>query len=238
MTTDHAEALTWHPERPRFKATRLLLSWLLTAAALWFAAAILPGVDVDTPGGALLMALAIAALNAVLPTSPRRPTASLHGRARLRPRPGAQRGRPQSRKRSRRRHLRRRQLRLGPARGAGRRSGQRGARSHLRYERRRHVHAQGHPADRAQAGRRGANRPAWNHLPRDRRAGSPGAAQSHARRERADDGTLARREVSSPCGMGNRPLVADGCEPGRDPARLERQHLRASGGSRRRPGRS
>ena len=67
MTTDYAEALTWHPERPRFKVSRLLLSWLLTAAALWFAAAILPGVDVDTFGGALLMALAIAALNAVLP---------------------------------------------------------------------------------------------------------------------------------------------------------------------------
>jgi uncharacterized membrane protein YvlD (DUF360 family) len=67
MTTDYAEALTWHPERPRFKVSRLLLSWLLTAAALWFAAAILPGVDVDTFGGALLMALAIASLNAVLP---------------------------------------------------------------------------------------------------------------------------------------------------------------------------
>ena len=67
MTTDYAEALTWHPERPRFKVSRLLLSWLLTAAALWFAAAILPGVDVDTYGGAFLMALAIAALNAVLP---------------------------------------------------------------------------------------------------------------------------------------------------------------------------
>ena len=67
MTADYAETLTWHPERPRFKATRLLLSWLITAAALWFAAAILPGVDVDTYGGALLMALAISALNAVLP---------------------------------------------------------------------------------------------------------------------------------------------------------------------------
>jgi uncharacterized membrane protein YvlD (DUF360 family) len=67
MTADYADALTWHPERPRFKLSRLLLSWLLTAAALWFAAAILPGVDVDTFGGALLMALAIAALNAVLP---------------------------------------------------------------------------------------------------------------------------------------------------------------------------
>jgi uncharacterized membrane protein YvlD (DUF360 family) len=67
MTTEYAEAVHWHPERPRFKATRLLISWLLTAAALWFAAAILPGVDVDTFGGALLMALVIASLNAILP---------------------------------------------------------------------------------------------------------------------------------------------------------------------------
>jgi uncharacterized membrane protein YvlD (DUF360 family) len=67
MTADLADVLTWHPERPRFKATRLLLSWLLTAAALWFAAAILPGVDVESYGGAFLMALAVAALNAVLP---------------------------------------------------------------------------------------------------------------------------------------------------------------------------
>jgi uncharacterized membrane protein YvlD (DUF360 family) len=67
MTADYTNALTWHPERPRFKATRLLLSWLLSAAALGFAAAILPGVDVDTFGGSLLMALVIASLNAVLP---------------------------------------------------------------------------------------------------------------------------------------------------------------------------
>jgi uncharacterized membrane protein YvlD (DUF360 family) len=67
VTADYTEALAWHPERPRFKATRLLLSWLLTAAALWFAAAILPGVDVESYGGAFLMALVVASLNAVLP---------------------------------------------------------------------------------------------------------------------------------------------------------------------------
>jgi uncharacterized membrane protein YvlD (DUF360 family) len=67
MTADYADALTWHPERPRFKVTRLLVSWLLTAAALWFAAAILPGVDVETYWGAFLMALVVASLNAVLP---------------------------------------------------------------------------------------------------------------------------------------------------------------------------
>jgi uncharacterized membrane protein YvlD (DUF360 family) len=67
MTAEYADAVTWHPERPRFKVTRLLLSWLLTAAALWFAAAILPGVDIESYGGAFLMALVVAALNAVLP---------------------------------------------------------------------------------------------------------------------------------------------------------------------------
>ena len=44
-TTEYAEALTWHPERPRFKVSRLLLSWVLTTIALWFAALILPGVS-------------------------------------------------------------------------------------------------------------------------------------------------------------------------------------------------
>jgi uncharacterized membrane protein YvlD (DUF360 family) len=67
MTADYADRVTWHPERPRFKATRVLLSWILTAAALWFAAAILPGVDVETYWGAFLMALVVASLNAVLP---------------------------------------------------------------------------------------------------------------------------------------------------------------------------
>jgi uncharacterized membrane protein YvlD (DUF360 family) len=63
----YADAVTWHPERPRFKVSRLLLAWLLTAFALWFAALILPGVAVENHAGALLMALVVASLNAVLP---------------------------------------------------------------------------------------------------------------------------------------------------------------------------
>ncbi|HET9322819.1 MAG TPA: phage holin family protein [Gaiellaceae bacterium] len=59
--------MTWTPERPRFKPLRLLLSWASTAVALWFAAAILPGVDVADWSGAVLMAVCVAALNAVLP---------------------------------------------------------------------------------------------------------------------------------------------------------------------------
>ena len=89
-----------------------------------------------------------------------------------------------------------------------------------------------------QAGRRGTNRPAWNHLPRDRRTGSPGAPQGHARRERADDGTLARREDSSPRRSGKptsrRRRVR--ARPGSCSARTTTSPR--SGGSRRRPGRS
>jgi uncharacterized membrane protein YvlD (DUF360 family) len=64
---EYGEAVTWHPERPRFKPLRLLLSWVLTAAALWIAAAILPGVDIEGTWGALAVAVVVAVLNAVLP---------------------------------------------------------------------------------------------------------------------------------------------------------------------------
>ena len=63
----YGEAVAWQPERPRFKPLRLLLSWALTAASLWVAAAILPGVDIVGFGGALLVALVVALLNALLP---------------------------------------------------------------------------------------------------------------------------------------------------------------------------
>jgi uncharacterized membrane protein YvlD (DUF360 family) len=44
-----------------------VISWALTAASLWVAAAILPGVDVAGVAGALAVAAVVAALNAVLP---------------------------------------------------------------------------------------------------------------------------------------------------------------------------
>jgi len=63
----YGEAVTWQPTRPKFKPLRVLLSWALTAAALWAAAAILPGVDISGAAGALLVAAVVAVLNAVLP---------------------------------------------------------------------------------------------------------------------------------------------------------------------------
>jgi uncharacterized membrane protein YvlD (DUF360 family) len=65
--TEHGETPTWRPERLRFKPFRLLVSWLLTAAALGVTAWILPGVQIDGAGGALLVEVVVAALNAILP---------------------------------------------------------------------------------------------------------------------------------------------------------------------------
>ncbi len=64
---EHRESLTWKPERIRLKPTRLVVSWLITAASLAVAAGILPGVDITHFGGALVVALVIGALNAILP---------------------------------------------------------------------------------------------------------------------------------------------------------------------------
>ena len=54
-------------ERPKLQPVRLLVAWLLSAAALLVAAWLLPGLAIEGGGGALLAALLIAVLNAVLP---------------------------------------------------------------------------------------------------------------------------------------------------------------------------
>jgi uncharacterized membrane protein YvlD (DUF360 family) len=63
----YGEAVTWQPARPKLRPVRVLLSWALTAAALWIAAALLPGLDIDETGGALAVAAVVAVLNALLP---------------------------------------------------------------------------------------------------------------------------------------------------------------------------
>jgi uncharacterized membrane protein YvlD (DUF360 family) len=57
----------WQPAKPSLRPLRLALSWLVAAAAVAVAAAIVPGVDLKEFGGALLLAAAIALLNALLP---------------------------------------------------------------------------------------------------------------------------------------------------------------------------
>jgi len=66
-SSSYGEQMTWHPERPKFHPVRLVVSWLVSAAALLVAAAIVPGVSIEGFGGALVAALLIAILNAILP---------------------------------------------------------------------------------------------------------------------------------------------------------------------------
>jgi uncharacterized membrane protein YvlD (DUF360 family) len=53
--------------RPRIRPLRIVVAWLLSAAAVLFAAWVVPGVAIAGAGGALVAAAVIAALNAVLP---------------------------------------------------------------------------------------------------------------------------------------------------------------------------
>src|SRR3954468_1556478 len=66
-TPSHGEAPAWQPDRVRLRPLRLLVSWVITAAALWVTAAILPGVHISDAGGAFVIAVVVGALNAVLP---------------------------------------------------------------------------------------------------------------------------------------------------------------------------
>jgi uncharacterized membrane protein YvlD (DUF360 family) len=63
----YGEQTTWHPEPPKYHPVRLVVSWLVSAAALFVTAAIVPGVSIGSFWGALTAALLIAILNAVLP---------------------------------------------------------------------------------------------------------------------------------------------------------------------------
>ena len=63
----HGEPVTWAPEKPSLRPGRLLVTWLLASASLVVAAAIVPGVEVESFWGALLVAAVIAVLNAIVP---------------------------------------------------------------------------------------------------------------------------------------------------------------------------
>ena len=65
--TTFGDAVTWHPERPKYRPLHVVLAWLISTAALLVAATIVPGVSVEGFWGALAAALAIAILNALLP---------------------------------------------------------------------------------------------------------------------------------------------------------------------------
>ena len=71
MTTSEPATRTyghdWKPERPTWRLFPLVVSWLATGIALMVASWALPGVDVKSFWGALLVAAIIGVLNAVIP---------------------------------------------------------------------------------------------------------------------------------------------------------------------------
>ena len=62
---DHPVA--WAPTTPTFRPLRLIVAWVVSAASVYVAAGLVPGVSIDDPGGAFVVAALIAVVNAVLP---------------------------------------------------------------------------------------------------------------------------------------------------------------------------
>jgi uncharacterized membrane protein YvlD (DUF360 family) len=63
----YGQGAGWQPAKPRLRPVRLLVAWLVAAAAVFVAAGILPGFDLERPGSAFVVAAVVAAFNAVLP---------------------------------------------------------------------------------------------------------------------------------------------------------------------------
>jgi uncharacterized membrane protein YvlD (DUF360 family) len=59
--------VAWEPSKPRLRPLRLIVSWVVAAASVYVAAGLVPGVSLEAPGGAFLVAAVIAVLNALLP---------------------------------------------------------------------------------------------------------------------------------------------------------------------------
>ncbi|HEY0360748.1 MAG TPA: phage holin family protein, partial [Solirubrobacteraceae bacterium] len=63
----YGEQVGWQPATPRLRPLRLLVSWIVAAASIWVAAALVPGVGLEQTGAAFVVAALIAVLNALLP---------------------------------------------------------------------------------------------------------------------------------------------------------------------------
>ena len=63
----YGEAVRWEATSPRIRPLRLVVGWAVAAAALWVAAAVLPGVELENTGAAFIAAALVAILNALVP---------------------------------------------------------------------------------------------------------------------------------------------------------------------------
>ena len=222
----YAQEPTWHAEQPRIRAPHLVLQWIVSAIALLVATWIVPGADVsellerpDRRRGDL------AAERDPAPAGRRTP-AAVYADHRVPRRARAGRSDADGG----RQHHRRRPARLvlrGCAAGRARRvRGQPGDRDRRRRRRRQRVLVPRHPARRPPERGAAEVRPARHHLPRDRRPRAAHPAPGDARRQRPQHGPVDGRGRLHAVRLGDRPLIPDGRQPGRHPARLERGHPR------------
>ena len=64
---EYGQSTAWQPDRPSLKVFPLVVSWFATGVALMVASWVLPGVDIGSFWGALVVAAVVALLNAVIP---------------------------------------------------------------------------------------------------------------------------------------------------------------------------
>src|SRR3954471_4557134 len=67
MADAYGEQPRWEPARPKLRPVRLAVSWVVSAASVWLAAAIVPGFDLKGVWAAFLVAAVLAVLNAIVP---------------------------------------------------------------------------------------------------------------------------------------------------------------------------
>jgi uncharacterized membrane protein YvlD (DUF360 family) len=65
--TPYGQEVRWEPATPKLRPLRLVVSWIVSAAAVWIAAQLVSGVTLEKKGAAFVAAALIAVLNAVVP---------------------------------------------------------------------------------------------------------------------------------------------------------------------------
>ncbi len=63
----YGSGFEWKPAKPKFKPTRLVTSWVVAAASVYLADALVAGVDLRDPAEAFVVAALLAVINAILP---------------------------------------------------------------------------------------------------------------------------------------------------------------------------
>ena len=61
------QVVAWQPARPKLRPLRMLIGWIVGAAALLLSAWLVPGISIDGFASALAVALVIVILNVLLP---------------------------------------------------------------------------------------------------------------------------------------------------------------------------